>query len=65
MVRKTKRTLRKQPPITRELLKLANDLQRINVRLARLSEQVSDREYDSATLQSMLVKVKEVKSHAE
>jgi len=59
MARKTKRTIRKQPPITRELLKLGNDLHRINARLLVLAERVADKEVDSAALQKFMVSFKE------
>lgn len=57
MPRKTRKTIRRQPPIAKKLLVLANELQRINVALIKLSLEVADKEHDSATLQSMLTKV--------
>lgn len=65
MARKTKKTIRREPPLTRELLKLANDLDRINRRLLSLAEKVSDKEHDSSTLQTFLTKVSEGKGEEE
>ena len=54
MPRKTKKTLRKMRPLTKELLKVANELDRLNRRLIVLAEKVDDKEIDSAALQSMM-----------
>ena len=57
MARKTKKTLRKLSPISKELVKLANDLDRINRRLMFLADKVSDKEFDSNALQRFMATV--------
>lgn len=57
MARRTKRTIRREPPITRELLKVANDLHRLNARLIKLAERVSRAEGDSTALQAFMASV--------
>lgn len=55
MPKRTKKTLRKMQPLSREIVKVANDLDRLNRRLLALAEKVSDREVDSSALQRFMV----------
>ena len=50
MPRKTKRTIRKLPALTRELVKAANDLDRLSRRLHALSARVALAEHDATAL---------------
>lgn len=54
MPKRTKKTIRRQPLLTREIIKVANDLDRLNRRLLALAEKVADRETDSAALQRFM-----------
>jgi hypothetical protein len=62
VARVTKKTLRrnvKAHPLAVDLMKVANELQRLNLRVMKLSRQVSDKEADSAALQRFMATLKE------
>lgn len=52
--KRTKKTIRKMPALTRELVKVANDLDRLNRRLLVLAERVANAEHDSSALQKFM-----------
>jgi len=56
MARKSKRTLRKMTPLSRELAKLGNELQSVNTRLMNMTEKVARVEVSAAVLDDFLVK---------
>ena len=54
MPRKTRKTIRRYPPIAKEMIKVANDLHRASASLMRLAEKVGTAETDSAALQRFM-----------
>lgn len=54
MTKRTKKTIRRLPTLTREIVRVANDLDRANRRLLALAERVADAEHDSTALQRFL-----------
>jgi len=54
MPRKTKRTMRRYPPLAKELIAAANELDRLSRRIHLLAEKVSNAEHDSEALQRFL-----------
>ncbi len=59
MPKRTKKTIRRSPALTREILKVANDLDRANRRLLALAARVEDAEHDSQALQRFLASTKD------
>jgi Ni,Fe-hydrogenase III large subunit len=55
MPKKAKRTIRKMPALTREVVKVANELDRLNRRLLVLAAKVETNEHDAAALQRFMV----------
>jgi hypothetical protein len=53
-VKRTKRTIRRLSPAAREIVRLANDLDRINRRLQKLALDVDGAESDAAVLRSRM-----------
>ena len=65
MPRKMKKTLRKMRPLAKEVLKVANDLDRLNRRLIALAAKIDDKEVDSAALQSMMTTFKKKETETQ
>lgn len=55
MARKRKSTLRKMPPLAREVAKLANEIASVNARLMNLTEKIATAEHDAAALRAYMV----------
>lgn len=58
MPRKTKRTLRRMQPTTKEVVKVANELDRMSRRLMKLSEKIAQYEQDSDALGNYMASLK-------
>lgn len=58
MPRKTRKTLRKMTPLSREIAKLANELASINVRLMNLTQKVARAEASADALDAFMAEVR-------
>ncbi len=57
MARKSRRTLRRMTPLSREVAKLANEAASLNVRLMNLTEKIAKQERKANALDNFMVTI--------